>query len=177
MLHQIRKMIGLAIAIMRGFTDSSTITRAFGPERIDIPIAPGLGLLLEEVHYERYNKKYGGDGIHEALLWDEVNEQIVSFKSEHIYPRMVETEIQEKSMLNWLSTLPIHTFSNRDHESLSDFQNLIRTNMRNPTNTDEETETESTLQNEETENGAVPEKDCEQDNDFESKTKKLKVES
>ena len=99
MLHQIRKMIGLAIAVMRGFVDQTVITRAFGQERLDVPIAPGLGLLLEEVHYERYNKKYGGDGIHEPLLWDEANDTILDFKNEHIYPKIVETELNEVSLL------------------------------------------------------------------------------
>lgn len=119
MLHQIRKMIGLAIAVMRGFVSPAAITRAFGNERLDVPIAPGLGLLLEEVHYERYNKKYGGDGHHEALLWDDVNDTINSFKNEHIYPRIVKTELEEKSMFNWLATLPIHTFDVRTHQIIN----------------------------------------------------------
>lgn len=113
MLHQIRKMVGLAIAIMRGFANQDLIQRAFGSERIDIPIAPGLGLLLEEVHYDRYNKKYGGDGIHEALVWDEYNTEIHEFKHKHIYPRIVETEMDQMSMHNWLSTLPLHSFDLR----------------------------------------------------------------
>lgn len=56
MLHQIRKMIGLAIAIMRGYATIETLKRCFHPGRVDIPKAPGLGLMLEEVHYDRYNK-------------------------------------------------------------------------------------------------------------------------
>lgn len=54
MLHQIRKMIGLTLAIIRGFTKSETLTRAFTSERIDVPMAPGLGLVLDQVHYDRY---------------------------------------------------------------------------------------------------------------------------
>ena len=49
MLHQIRKMIGLAVAIMRGFATKDTMENAFKMERVDIPIAPGLNLLLEQV--------------------------------------------------------------------------------------------------------------------------------
>lgn len=124
MLHQIRKMIGLAIAVMRGFVTSTAITRAFGNERLDVPIAPGLGLLLEEVHYERYNKKYGGDGHHEALLWDEGNDKINSFKNEFIYPRIINSELEEKSMFNWLKTLPIHTFDVRT-EHVNSRPNLL----------------------------------------------------
>ncbi len=49
MLHQIRKMVGLTIAIMRGFATVETLESAFKMERVDIPIAPSLNLLLEQV--------------------------------------------------------------------------------------------------------------------------------
>lgn len=118
MLHQIRKMMGLAIAIIKGFANIDVITRAFGIDQIDIPIAPGLGLLLEDVHYERYNRKYGGDGIHEPILWDEFNNRIAEFKDTQIYPNIVETEIKESSMLKWLATLSIHTYDRREHSPI-----------------------------------------------------------
>lgn len=54
MLHQIRKMVGLTIAIMKGLTNCDTVTRTWESDKLDIPIAPGLGLLLEEVGY-KYN--------------------------------------------------------------------------------------------------------------------------
>lgn len=57
MLHQIRKMIGLCTAILRGFANESVFESAFGLQRIDIPRAPGLGLMLEEVHYYRYEER------------------------------------------------------------------------------------------------------------------------
>ena len=49
MLHQIRKMVGLTIAILRGFATRETLDKAFKMERVDIPIAPSLNLLLEQV--------------------------------------------------------------------------------------------------------------------------------
>lgn len=49
MLHQIRKMVGLVIAIMRGVTAKETVTKAWGEEKLDLPVAPGVGLVLEEV--------------------------------------------------------------------------------------------------------------------------------
>jgi len=117
MLHQIRKMIGLAIAVMRGLTNKETIIKAFQTLRLDIPMAPGLGLLLEEVHYDRYNLKYGGDGIHEAIKWDENNDAINEFKQQFIYPVIVETEKKEMPMFEWLKTLPLHTYDVREDPS------------------------------------------------------------
>ena len=49
MLHQIRKMVGLAIAVVRGHTDSSILERVFAKEKVMIPTAPGLGLVLDTV--------------------------------------------------------------------------------------------------------------------------------
>jgi len=114
MLHQIRKMIGLTIAIVRGLTTEETLRKAWQPVRVDIPKAPGLGLVLEEVHYERYNTKFGGDGLHQALLWTEYQNEIQEFKEKFIYSTILEGEKNEKSMMNWLSTLIWHTYGERD---------------------------------------------------------------
>ena len=53
MLHQIRKMIGLMIAIVRGVVGMEILDLAWGNYRVDIPLAPGLGLLLDRIHYDR----------------------------------------------------------------------------------------------------------------------------
>jgi tRNA pseudouridine38-40 synthase len=49
MMHQIRKMVGLIIAVARGLASLDTVHRAWKTDRLDIPVAPGLGLVLEEV--------------------------------------------------------------------------------------------------------------------------------
>lgn len=110
MLHQIRKMIGLVIAVVKGYAREEVMERTWGEQKVDVPKAPGLGLVLERVHFDRYNKRFGGDGLHERLEWDGEREQIKAFKEAHIYPSIVETECQEGSMVSWMSTLPIHDF-------------------------------------------------------------------
>ncbi|XP_019937118.2 pseudouridylate synthase 1 homolog [Paralichthys olivaceus] len=110
MMHQIRKMIGLVIAIIKGYATEEVIERSWGQEKVDVPKAPGLGLVLERVHFDRYNKRFGGDGLHECLEWDREEEVIQAFKEAHIYPTIVETESQEGSMVSWMATLPIHDF-------------------------------------------------------------------
>ncbi|CAG2169113.1 unnamed protein product [Oppiella nova] len=117
MLHQIRKMIGLAIAVVRGIAGGETIVRAFGTTRIDIPKAPGLGLLLEEVHYDKYNDKYGGDGVHEPIVWEAKKAAIDEFKHKHIYPVIADTERQEMPMFEWLQTLVFHTYDEREQKA------------------------------------------------------------
>ncbi|XP_014241162.1 tRNA pseudouridine synthase A [Cimex lectularius] len=114
MLHQIRKMVGLAIAIVRGYTTEETIKKAWGEERLDLPVAPGAGLVLEEVHYDRYNQRYGQDGIHVEIEWSKEKEQLEEFKKTFILSSIVKSEKEENSMATWLETLPMHTFDIRN---------------------------------------------------------------
>ncbi|CAB1318624.1 unnamed protein product [Coregonus sp. 'balchen'] len=127
MMHQIRKMIGLVIAVVKGYSGDEVLKRSWGEEKVDVPKAPGLGLVLEKVHFDRYNKRFGGDGLHECLEWTEEEQAILAFKEEHIYPSIVVTECQEGSMANWMATLPIHDFEatatgaqDKDREQVGD---------------------------------------------------------
>lgn len=110
MIHQIRKMIGLAVAIVKGYASEDHLRRAFEEKFMDVPKAPGLGLMLEEVHFDRYNRKYGGDGHHEPIEWEAQNDEIEKFKDAFVYSAVVEAELKEKSMLSWLETLPLHSY-------------------------------------------------------------------
>eukprot|EP00066_Takifugu_rubripes_P029250 XP_011618516.1 PREDICTED: tRNA pseudouridine synthase A, mitochondrial isoform X2 [Takifugu rubripes] len=110
MLHQIRKMIGLVIAVIKGYAGEEVMERSWGLQKVDVPKAPGLGLVLEKVHFDRYNKRFGGDGLHERLEWEEQEEAVQAFKEAFIYPTIMETERQEGSMVSWMNTLPIHDF-------------------------------------------------------------------
>ncbi|CAF3631349.1 unnamed protein product [Rotaria socialis] len=89
MLHQIRKM-------------TNTIQQAYNADKIDIPKAPPLGLVLEKLHYDRYDKKFGNDGQHEPLTWEDAQTEITTFKEEIIVPHIIKKEITDKSMFSWL---------------------------------------------------------------------------
>jgi len=119
MLHQIRKMIGMTIAVVRGQASRETITKTWESMRIDIPRAPGLGLMLDEIHYERYNKRFANDGIasHESLSWENVQDEVEAFKKDYIFPEMIEGEKEEKSMFEWLKVMSVHSFTQRHFES------------------------------------------------------------
>lgn len=117
MLHQIRKMVGLTIAIVRGNTTAETLERALTEERLDLPMAPGLGLVLDTVHYERYNERYGNDGIHQPLDWSEQESDINEFIEKYINANIYKTESEEKSLVNWLETLPRHSYETRKDDA------------------------------------------------------------
>lgn len=116
MLHQIRKMIGLTLAVVRGITNVDTIAKSFEKTRIDVPMAPGLGLVLEQVHYDNYNARFKDDGIHEQLEWSDVEPAIKEFRDNFIYPVIKETELKEQPMLSWLKTLTLHTYEERPED-------------------------------------------------------------
>lgn len=118
MLHQIRKMIGLALAIVRGVAPLSTIELARMEKKVDIPKAPAVGLVLDEVHFEAYNRRYGDDGIHESLEWDENEEEIQQFKDQYIYKQIIDTDVREGVMLKWLRTLPDHSYTHERMEEI-----------------------------------------------------------
>lgn len=46
MIHQIRKMMGLLIAIVGGYAETEHFKRAFNLPRADVPIAPSHGFYL-----------------------------------------------------------------------------------------------------------------------------------
>ncbi|KAH8310872.1 hypothetical protein KR044_003339, partial [Drosophila immigrans] len=120
MLHQIRKMVGLTIAIVRGNTTTATLERALTEERLDLPMAPGLGLVLDTVHYERYNDRYGKDGIHAALTWEAQEQQVREFIEKYIFANIYKTEAEQKNLLDWLSTLHYHSYDTRKEEAATE---------------------------------------------------------
>lgn len=67
LLNQIRKMIGLAVAVYRGTAPSDAIHHALDPcLDLSTPMAPELGLFLIECKFDVYNDKFG----HERELLD-----------------------------------------------------------------------------------------------------------
>lgn len=61
-LHQIRKMVGTALAVFRGAAPENAIASALRREGdVATPMAPELGLFLAETVYGHYNKTWAGD--------------------------------------------------------------------------------------------------------------------
>ncbi|KAK4118572.1 pseudouridine synthase [Parathielavia appendiculata] len=96
MMHQIRKMVAMAVMVVRCGAPLEIITDSYGPRRISIPKAPGLGLMLERPMFTEYNKKAAGLGK-EAIDFAKWEAQIAEFKDKQIYRRMFELEEKENS--------------------------------------------------------------------------------
>ena len=94
MLHQIRKMIAMAVLVVRTGCPLDRISEAFGPTKINIPKAPALGLLLEAPVYESYNQlleKYGYNHIDFSKYQAEMD----AFKMKYIYDKIYAEEVKE----------------------------------------------------------------------------------
>ncbi|PAA49516.1 hypothetical protein BOX15_Mlig025435g1 [Macrostomum lignano] len=110
MLHQIRKMVGLAIAIVKGYCRLEAMDAVFTYKRMDVPKAPGLGLLLNKIHYGAYNEKYAAELGYSTVDWDRFEAERSEFKSSHILPEIYRGETDNRSMLEWLRTLTMHSY-------------------------------------------------------------------
>jgi tRNA pseudouridine38-40 synthase len=92
-------MIGLVITVVQGLAGEDIIDRAWGGDRVDIPKAPALGLLLDRPYFEAYNKKFGSDGSHDRIDVSDFESSVEEFK-QRIYDTITETEVKENSYLS-----------------------------------------------------------------------------
>lgn len=114
MLHQIRKMVGFSLAVIRGVIDDNMLQRSLTEELFNAPTAPGLGLMLERLHFHDYANRF--KMTHDPLTFEEFDDAVEEFRREQIHPVIVETEVKEESMLQWLEYLMIHSFDAASRE-------------------------------------------------------------
>ncbi|CAN8304651.1 unnamed protein product [Cochlearia groenlandica] len=104
MLHQIRKMIGLAVAVMRNYAPESLIQTAFKKDvRINVPMAPEVGLYLDECFFTSYNKRFRGS--HDEVSMKEYEEVAEGFKWKHVYSHIGSAEEKDGAVAIWLHSL------------------------------------------------------------------------
>ena len=86
-LHQIRHMVGAALAVANGVVPRDAFEIALNsPLRIDVaPLVPGMGLLLDEISW--FSLK---TGQYEARLPADAREAMETFKREVLYPHIHE---------------------------------------------------------------------------------------
>ncbi|XP_064946389.1 uncharacterized protein LOC135626519 isoform X2 [Musa acuminata AAA Group] len=123
MLHQIRKMIGLAVAVMRNCAPESLMDIALKKDvNINVPTAPEVGLYLDECLFTSYNQKWKDS--HEVLTMEAYAEEAEEFKMKYIYPHIASMEHKEGAVALWLHSLnqrnyPDFCFMETSHECAS----------------------------------------------------------
>ena len=112
MLHQIRKMIGLVVLLIKTNQAENTelFKQSFSPTtKWNIPKVPGLGLLLERCFFDTYNKN--PNCLHTArVTFDSFNDKILKFKKEQIYPEITKVEKEEMVFWNWMGCIQEHSY-------------------------------------------------------------------
>jgi tRNA pseudouridine38-40 synthase len=92
MMHQIRKMVGMATMSVRCGSSLDIIKESFDAATIAIPKAPGLGLLLERPVFDTYNSKAETDYKRGKIDFDAHKEKIDKFKEKEIYQHIYAEE-------------------------------------------------------------------------------------
>ncbi|KAL9229213.1 hypothetical protein vseg_004702 [Gypsophila vaccaria] len=119
MLHQIRKMMGMAVAVIRNFAPESIYVTAFDRDvNINVPTAPEVGLYLDECFFTSYNNKW--QGTHEELSMKNYEEEAEEFKMKNIYSHIAHTEHKEGSVAIWL-----HSLNRRNYPDLCQTQEVV----------------------------------------------------
>ncbi|KAG8378016.1 hypothetical protein BUALT_Bualt08G0094200 [Buddleja alternifolia] len=122
MLHQIRKMIGLAVAIMRNIAPELLIETAFQQKvNINVPMAPEVGLYLDECFFSSYNNKWKNS--HEELSMKDYADEAEDFKMKHIYSHIASTEYKDGPVALWL-----HSLNYRNYPDLRASDNVPTSN-------------------------------------------------
>ncbi|KAL1605216.1 tRNA pseudouridine synthase 1 [Paraconiothyrium brasiliense] len=94
MMHQIRKMVGMAALTVRCGTNPNIFKLSFENNVVRIPKAPGLGLLLERPVFDSYNDKQAKQAGWESIDFSNYEKQIADFKEREIYQRIFREEAQ-----------------------------------------------------------------------------------
>ena len=92
MMHQIRKMVGLASLIVRCGTPLERMDESYQNHKIAIPKAPGLGLLLERPVFDNYNRRATDSLGRNALDFGRFEDEMQAFKDKEIYTRIFTVE-------------------------------------------------------------------------------------
>ncbi|CAK7271247.1 tRNA pseudouridine synthase 1 [Sporothrix epigloea] len=93
MMHQIRKMVAMAVMLTRCGTDPGpAMELSYGSRRISIPRAPGFGLLLERPVFDSYNSKAQASHNKESLDFERYEKELQAFKDCQIYGRIWDVE-------------------------------------------------------------------------------------
>ncbi|GKZ43281.1 tRNA pseudouridine synthase 1 [Aspergillus brasiliensis] len=112
MMHQIRKMVAMAAMVVRCGCDPQRIVDTYGPNKIAIPKAPGLGLLLERPVFDSYNRKTHETGK-DPIDFDKHADTINEFKQREIYDRIFREEEETHAFSAF--------FGHLDHYSQEEF--------------------------------------------------------
>lgn len=128
MLHQIRKMVGLAILAVRFNLNHAALLQAalanspaMPAIKMNIPKAPGVGLFLDKAVFDGYNKYLStstAQGIPDLTIdFEKYEAERETIKRNIIYPAIFEPGVGQ--FAHWMKGLLAHNY---EFKYLSDYQ-------------------------------------------------------
>ena len=95
-------MIGVIIQVFRGELDDKFIPNTLKDNAVNVALAPGDGLLLEKVCYDKYNSltnnKKGDIMLQKVTQQEEIN-----LFREKILKHIAQRELEGKAFTKWLT--------------------------------------------------------------------------
>ena len=104
MMHQIRKMVSMVVLLVRCGCHEDRMQDSFMADRISIPKAPSLGLLLERPVFDAYNERLEQFG-HKKIDFGRYEKEMEDFKQREIYERIFREEEKENVFHAFFSAL------------------------------------------------------------------------
>lgn len=99
--NQIRKMIGSIVQVFRGNLDETFISNTFRDNFLNVCLAPGDGLLLEQVCYDKYNSLNDNKKGEIMLKYVSQSKEVRQFREE-IVGHIAKRELVHKAFSRWL---------------------------------------------------------------------------
>ncbi|KAI7874618.1 pseudouridine synthase [Mucor mucedo] len=115
MLHQIRKMITMAMYSVRTNTPLSFLETTFDATKINIPKAPALGLLLDRPVFGLYNERIKDIPNRSCIDFSLYADAITQFKKQYIYKQIFAQEMAEQTLFltcTFSFSLPLSLYIN-----------------------------------------------------------------
>ncbi|KAJ3246932.1 tRNA pseudouridine synthase 1 [Chytriomyces hyalinus] len=128
MLHQIRKMVGFAVMLVRTGTPANLVARVYKDEKINIPKAPALGLLLRKPLFDSYNKTHKEKHADRPEIDFEPYQHLIGpLVEEWINKDMYKEEIEKHVYKGWLDGIDMR---NLDYAWWLTKDGSIRTDLK-----------------------------------------------
>ncbi|KAM4036882.1 pseudouridylate synthase 1 homolog isoform 1-T3 [Anomaloglossus baeobatrachus] len=110
MMHQIRKMVGLIIAVVKGAATPELLPLSVRINKTNLPLAPALGLVLECTHFDSHNWRCHYNQTTRTVTWEEFLPVTESFREDKIMPVIIDGELRDLSFLIWLQQFSGYRF-------------------------------------------------------------------
>ena len=104
MMHQVRKMVSMVALLVRCGCHEARIQDSYMEDRLIIPKAPSLGLLLEHPVFEIYNEKLEGFGYNK-IDFGKYEKEMEEFKQREIYGRIFREEERDHTFHSFFTGL------------------------------------------------------------------------